>query len=354
MRGPRGLTRDLRDGRRGRAGPAVIGTLIAALGPSPAAAEDPVRILGVDYLGDLPTVVARDRDLFADAGLDAAVTFGQSGRDNLAQLRAGETDFALMALTPLVLDHLRDATPGGPDDPVILASLVHSARLNHVVTLEDSGIRTAADLAGRRVGLVEGTNAAFAWWLFAHYHRQPGDFATIVPREPGQLPGALINGDVDAAVVWEPWITRLEERVGDGLVRLPHGDVYTAKWVLVTRREVTAERPALCRDLLEAYQASMEAIEGAPEATMATYAAHAGLERKAVHERWNAFEYDLNLDWSVIAALQEQVEWARSTGHVDRAVQTDLLSLIADGPLRAVAPGAVGIPRTAARHGGSQ
>ncbi len=77
-------------------------------------AVDPpvVRIDGGAFLGDLPTIVADSRAMFAEHGLETAIAYSDSGARNMQRLRADEVDFALMALTPLVLDRLADSTPG--------------------------------------------------------------------------------------------------------------------------------------------------------------------------------------------------------------------------------------------------
>lgn len=158
-----------------------------AMATGQAADAASVRLAGVDYLGDLPTVIAHDEGLFARHGLDVEVEFNGSGRDNLERLRAGTTDFALMALTPIVLDRLADPSPGQADDPVILASLVHSTRLNHVVVPASGPVEHPADLRGRRVGLRKGTNSEFAI-KGTHPRAAPGEpwYSPLIVHRPGR------------------------------------------------------------------------------------------------------------------------------------------------------------------------
>lgn len=322
--------------------------LLATPPPQRALADDstqPVRVAGVIYLGDLPTVVADHEGSFADQGLDARVAFNRSGKFNLAQLRAGETDFALMALTPLVLDRLADETPGEPDDPVILASLVHSTQLNQVVGLASRGIERPADLHGRRVALSMGTNAEFVWWLFAHFHGFAPDAAELVDRPVERIPGALRAGEVDAAVTWEPWTSHLRRRFGQDLRAFRGSNVYTAKWVIVTTSQTATDHPDRARALLAAYREVIDAIARDPERAIRIYARRADVAPTILRQHWEALDHDLNLDWSIIAALQQQFDWARRAGHGTE--ETDILSLIETAPLRSVAPSAVGIPAPA-------
>lgn len=335
------------DAMRWRRPAAIAGLLtLATIGiAAPAAsAEDSVRLAGVTYLGDLPTLVARERGLFARHGVDVTVTRSSSGRQNLADLRAGRTDFALMALTPFVLDRLTDTAPDGDDAPVILASLVHSTSLNHVVALDASGIEAPADLRGRTVGLMKGTNAEFLWWLFTAYHHLEGDAIEVVDHPVENLGAALLAGEIDAAVIWEPWTTRLAAEPGGGLRRLPGSRIHTAKWVLVTTRGRARENAELARNMLLAYRDAIRYIDDHPRQATSMHAEEAGITLDDALELHDAVLFGLAMDWSLIATLQQQVEWARTTGHAPRTGDTDIMSWIDPRPLEAAVPVALGIP----------
>ncbi|MDN3517241.1 ABC transporter substrate-binding protein [Aquisalimonas lutea] len=321
--------------------------VIALIAGSAAIANDlgeEVRVAGVSYLGDLPTVIADRRAFFDTEGPTISVAYSASGRENLARLRDGETDFALMALTPLTLDFIADKTPGQPDDPVILASLVHSTRLNQVVTLDGSGIRNPEDLRGRRVGLMRGTNAEFIWWLFATYHQIGPDDAVLSDQPTSALADALVEGDIDAAVLWEPWTSRLRERVGEGVRVLPGSNLYTAKWVLVTQRRTVNENSDLVQALLAGYQKAIAFIINEPNVALRAYGRHTGQETRYVEDQWQALDFHLNLNWTVIATIQQQLDWARSAGYEMANPEVRVRDLIEAGPLRSLAPGAVGVP----------
>jgi len=329
----------------------VLATVVLAMAaPRYAVAADetpPVRIAGVIYLGDLPTVIADHENLFRRHGFDASVGFNHSGRDNLRRLRAGETDFALMALTPIVLDRLADETPGGPDDPVILASLVHSTRLNAVVARPAAGIETPRDLAGRRIALRKGTNAEFVWWLFARFHGFDPDAVRLVDRSVPAVVDALRDGEVDAAVLWEPWLSRLLASSEEDLRVFGGSNIYTAQWVLVTTRRSADQHPARARAVLAAYRDAIARVERDPDTAIRTYARRADVDEAVLRKNWQALDYELNLQWSVVATLQQQIDWAERSGRRPRATPIEVLGLIDPAPLRAIDPTRVGVPAAA-------
>lgn len=315
-----------------------------AMDASQAADAAPLRLAGVDYLGDLPTVIAHHEGLFARHGLDVEVEFNGSGRDNLERLRAGATDFALMALTPIVLDRLADPSPGQADDPVILASLVHSTRLNHVVVPASGPVEHPADLRGRRVGLRTGTNAEFAWWLFAQFHGFDPAAAERVDYPVAEVPEALRRGDVDAVVIWEPWLSRLRERTDTVFRSLRGSNVYAAPWALVTTRATAHGQPEHSSAVLAAYRDAIASIHRDPEAAITVYARHCGVAEDTLRRNWSALDFGLNLQWSILTSLQQQIAWARRKDPDRTKEPISVLDLIDATPLRALQPSAVGIP----------
>jgi len=327
--------------------------LMAISGAAQPQTQRTVRIAGAAYVGDLPTHVADQRGLFAEQGLDAAVDYSPSGKRNMARLRAGETDFALMALTPLVLDRLADSDPGGPDDPVILASLLQSHELTAIVVAPDSGIERPADLGGRRIAFERGTNTEFVWWLFEQFHDlDPGAVEAVsIPFE--ETPEAVASGRVDAAVLPEPWVSRLDARLeatGRSPVRrFDTRNLYAGRWVLVTTRRHVRQHRGVCHKVLAAYREAIEFIERAPDDAISIYTENTGATDSILAERWEALDYDLNLDWALIASLQEQFRWARDVGVADAGDPLYVLELLAAGPLRELRVDAVKIPESAAQ-----
>lgn len=327
--------------------------LAAALAPVAALStgddgQRPVRVAGSMYLGDLPTVVADTQGFFAEQGLRAEVEYNVAGKRSLARLRAGETDFALMAPTPVVLDRLADPDPGGPDDPVIVASLAHSTELTQIVALGDAGIERPRDLRGRRIAINRGTSTEFVWWLFEQYHEIDPSSVELVSMTFPEMPDALVAGRVDAVVLLEPWLARLGDRLERGggapLHRFHVNDLYSGKWLLVTTPRLVRERRSLCVDVLRTYRQAIEFIEIAPEEAITAYNDRAEPAERIRVDPSQTLDYLLHLDWALIAILQQQFQWARTVGYENVGDPVRVLELIEPGPLHEVWPGAVGVP----------
>lgn len=308
--------------------------------------HDFIRLLGADYLGDLPTLVAANQGIFRRHGLDIEVSHSGSGKQNLQVLRDGGADIALMTITPLVLEMMERPPTGEANDPLIIASLAHASRLNHVVALEGNGVEAPSDLAGRRVGLMEGTNAELLWWLFTVLHRIDTDTTTVVDMPIKNLPEALLSGAIDAAVLWEPWTSRLEDRFRSDVILLPVSNIYIEHWVLVSTRGLLQRKPDAIRNLIAAYRDAIAFVETSPD--------HVGLEAQGAPAVEDLPLFGLSLSWSLLTALMEISYWARESEVVAEIEEPpNLLAWIESGPLRDVMPLAVGIPAPPANDRGA-
>ena len=330
-----------------KSGTAPYGVLVTALCAlllnSALAEQRPLRLLGAIYLGDLPTLIADQKGLFRQQGLEVDVSLGFSGRENLQGLLAGDADFALMAPTPFVLHQLQADRTEDANDPIILASLVHATRLEALMVRDDSDIRQPADLLGRRVALMGGTNAEYLWWLFCQFHDLDQDRITVVEATNHTAGTLLTSGEVDAAVIWQPWSQLAAEAADVPLRILSVGEGYTAKWLLVGRRDVVRQQSEATIQLLRAYMKALDLIEEQPDASLTRYADHAGLSRStATPERLPVF--GLSLDWSLLADLQQHLEWARAQGKDGAELPPDIISWIEPGPLLSINPAAVSLP----------
>lgn len=309
---------------------------------------DTVRIAGAVYLGDIPTAVAEKFGTFKSRGIQAKVVYSASGKQSLAKLRSGEADFALMALTPFVLDRLADTDPDGPDDPVILASLVHSGELTQLLVRDDAGINRPADLGGKRVAVQCGTNTEFALWLFMQFHNIEARSIRKVCIDFGQTARALREGSVHAAVLPDPWTFEASaaDSAEDALAmeEFDLRQIYTGTWVIVTSRHLVDEHLAQSSNVLAAYLDAIDLIEHQPDKALEAYNGREFVPHPVTREQWEALDFDVTLTWALISALRQQFEWARITGAENGDSPMEILSLIDPRPLYQLQPHRVDIP----------
>lgn len=316
---------------------------MAALSGLPALA-DPLRIGGVDYLGDLPTLVAERDGHFARHHADVEVIFSGSGRENLRRLRAGDVDFALMAMTPLVFDALANPERDRPDAPVVLANLSHARPVVHLMLLDAIDTPLAEALHGRTVGVPRGSNAEYVLHVIARIAGISEDDYTLLDIDPAEMGDALADGRIDAVSVWEPWAAQLRNKFGDRLTEEKDTGKYVSRWLLVTRREIAEADPGHTRAILRGYRDAVDWIQANPEAARAAHEAQISGANSTPRNKDVDLLFDVTLDWSLIASYRQQLVWALTNmSTYDRDVPS-FMDIVAPASLAAIAQQAVTIP----------
>jgi NitT/TauT family transport system substrate-binding protein len=173
----------------------LLGTLTRA-----ATAAEPVRIGFNIWVGFGPLYIARDKGFFHQRGVDVDLIIMEEVREKFGALAAGKLDMV--------------AGGGGTS----LIYLTEPDQLQYVAATDDSNgadgiiarndITSLADLKGKRVALNRG---GLPELYFATLLRTGGlkeSDVTIVDM-PGDVVGkAFIDKKVDAAVTWEPFLSR--------------------------------------------------------------------------------------------------------------------------------------------------
>jgi NitT/TauT family transport system substrate-binding protein len=204
--------------------------------------------------------VALDKGYFEEEGIAATIEPGQGAGDNVALVTSGQADFAQADFTGALILWGQEASQ---DFTVVGA--VHQRTLTGIISLEENGISSPADLENATIGdLVPGS---VNYLLFPTYANLAGIDASTITWEnapPQDLPGLLAAGTVDAVgqfMVGQPLIEAAAQRPA---TTLPFSDYITDLYggVLITSKRLADEDPDLVqrftRALLRGLQYSIE------------------------------------------------------------------------------------------------
>lgn len=188
----------------------AVGLVLAAALVGPARAAEPIKVTLLDsnIVNYLPAYVAIDQGLFARHGLAVNRTVIPNASYTTTALFSGSGQVGTLSPIPLI-----QASSAGLGLVAIATSdIVPSAIHSGIVVRDDSPIRTAQDLTGKRVA-VAGINGALhvltRKWL-SDNGIDPGR-VTFVELPFSQMADALRAGQVDAITSIDPFMTRITE-----------------------------------------------------------------------------------------------------------------------------------------------
>lgn len=227
-----------------------------------------------------------------------------------------------------------------PDLRIILTV---SEGLYRIVARRSAGIRTVADLKGKRIGVIPRTSAAFYLHkMLATAGLDEGDVAVVVFSRD-----KVAWDQVDAVAHWEPESEAAFSAFGEDAVELYLPRVYRERYNLNTTAANLAD-PAMRRRIVDFVQSVILAsceIRADPSDAWATAASTAGRPLHEVARSWGRQVYPAYLPDDLLALMVEEEAWlARIDGRASRP-RDQLSPLIDPTVLRdalAVLPGVPG------------
>lgn len=310
-----------------------------------------LHLSGSSWIHDAPTRIAELQGYFDGPGPAVTVSYESSGKASLQQLLAGEADFALAATIPVaraLLETPRSDRPS-PDDLVVLATVSLSNQTHHVLAASDRGIAEPRDLTGRRIGVLSDTSAEFFWSVFAPLHGFSADAAELVDMPPERMSSALRDGSVDAVLIWDPWVFRIERELDVATVRFSQRQIYTLNWLLVTRRRIAEEYPRLCDRLLRGYLEANELLLEHPDRAIALQGQDLDLPAEYVAAMHDKIIYHLGLNWSVLTNMEHAFDWLIAKYDIEGTRRPSPALYVDPRAISRVAPGRMLLPDIGAR-----
>jgi NitT/TauT family transport system substrate-binding protein len=227
------------------AGSLLLGGLVGG-----SAAAEPLKLGHSTWVGYGPLYIAQEKGYFAEEGVEVELIVMEDPKIRMPALAAGQLDVAVTTVDT-VLNFLSEN-----QSYRYLFAIDDSKGGDGIVANKD--IETLADLKGKSVAYGEGSVSQFYLGVLL---KQAGLSITDVESQnmtAGDAGAAFVAERVDAAVTWEPWLTRGRQA--------PHGhllvDSSTSPGLITDMAMTTPEKlEARADDFKALYRAWVKAVE---------------------------------------------------------------------------------------------
>ncbi|AOK20012.1 ABC transporter substrate-binding protein [Burkholderia cepacia] len=230
---------------------AAAGLAGLALGPLaglPAHAQDSGTRLRVGFqkYGNFVVLKARGtlEKRLASQGVTVQWLEFPAGPQLLEGLNAGAIDVGTVGETPPIF-----AQAGGVDF-VYIGNEPPAPQGEAIVVLPDSPIRNVAQLRGKKVAFNKGSNVHYL--LVKALEHAGLTYADIQPiyLTPADARAAFVQRNVDAWVIWDPYLAAAERQIGARVIANGEGLVRNTQYYLAARKYAAAH-PQVLRALLD-------------------------------------------------------------------------------------------------------
>jgi NitT/TauT family transport system substrate-binding protein len=255
-----------------------------------------------------------------------AITVTNGGIPNIMN---GEADAATNAETQL----LRQSV----DDPDLRVIFTVAESFYRIVSRKSAGVRSVADLKGKRVTTPRNTSAHYFLVKMLATAKLSETDVTIVPIAPlTDMSAALKDGRVDAVAMWEPEAARAIAAVGNDAVILQDKSVYRELFNLNTSAKVLADsrkRRAIVQ-LLRSLIAASQQIRSKPADFWPFIASKLNYAPDLVAKSWPDLRYAGTLVPDLLNVMEEEERWVARERNRPSRTRAQLAVLIDDSVLK--------------------
>jgi NitT/TauT family transport system substrate-binding protein len=176
----------------------ALGTVLGL--SAPASANQELTIAHSTWVGYGPLYIARDKGFFEEEGLDVDLVVMEDVKTRMPALAAGRIDVAVTTIDTVLAFY-------SPEHPLsYLFALDDSRGGDGIVAGKD--IKTIADLKGKSIAFTEGSVSQFFLSVLLKDAGMKLSDVNALNMSAGDAGAAFVAQKVDAAVTWEPWLTR--------------------------------------------------------------------------------------------------------------------------------------------------
>jgi len=239
------------------------------------------------WVGYGPLYLAAQKGFFAEEGLELVFVDEELDAARRDAFKAGMLDAEAGTIDLLV-------SKRAVDTPVVAVAEVDlSLGADAIVAADD--ILSVPDLVGKKVALArDNVGETFLAYLL-HKAGLSLDQITIVPVSPEKAARAFLAGKVDAAVTWQPWVSRAADRENAHVLVSTRDEPGIIVDILTVREQIVRENPAIVRKLLRGWYRAVECYKANPEEASRVIAPYFGLSPEQYGEQvgglyWPAYE----------------------------------------------------------------
>lgn len=313
----------------GSAAPATSAAASTAAASESASASSPAPASGAGVVisygyqpGQAQIVIAQQQGLlekeFGKDGITFELSKFASGPALISAITGGSLDFGQVGDQPAIQAKANNV------DIKAIGVYTTTEKANGLIVSAKSSIAKIEDLKGKKVGVTIGSTGQQLLYIYLKsVGLKPADIQQV-NLQPGDIVAALVSGNIDAAVTWEPYITLsvakgAAKQIVDGTGYKKEVDVIvgTSKF-LQTNPDVTAR-------ILKVLDEAQKWIADNRDEALAIVAKDAGLDPAALAPAYNKVNLDIRLTDEDIQSVRDTEAFLKENNIIRTDVDVDSL-----------------------------
>jgi ABC-type nitrate/sulfonate/bicarbonate transport system substrate-binding protein len=283
--------------------------------------------------------VAAAKGYFTEEGLDVSILPVSHGVAAIGHMLQEKADLAFAADVPFVIAIMNGNALG------MLASVGSVSNDNAIIARRDHAITAPGDLAGKKIGATFGSSGSYFLWAFLIRHKLSPDSITLVNLPPEQIVQALVSGNIDAVVTWQPRSSDAQTALGNNALSFTAAGIYKNTSTVIGCSEFLKGRANANQKFVRALLKAEHFMQTRPEETLNLIAGWLMSEPDKLRSTWTQFDFKVNLLQSHLITLEDEARWAMARGYAAKGPVPNFLPHLHLDALLAVQPERVTVLR---------
>lgn len=224
---------------------------------------------------------------------------------------AGEADMGFMADLPAII------SKSTGQEIEVVSNVAYGEKGLAVLVKADSDIESVADLKDKKVAYATGSYAQHLLALLLDGEGLALDDVQSINLAAADQPAALANGEVDAIVIWEQYISMLTSE-GTAKVLADGTGVKKGNMITYFVSDYAAEHPLVVEAYIKALNRAGELIESDPETAAEAIAEDFGVDKDLMIQILGNFTYTTELTDDDIAEIEKVKDFSLEAGIIEQ------------------------------------
>ena len=282
--------------------------------------------------------IAEDQHFFAADGLSVNIKDYNTGTATTEALLKGDVDIAWVAEFPFV--HRAFAK-----EKISIITVAGRFNEQYLFGRKDRGIKTVADLKGKKIGIPRNTIAEFYLGRFLELNGMKIRDLSLIDVPAPRSMDAIAGGNIDGVIAWEPYTSQIRVRLADRAVALPIQSNQPGYGAITGRNDWIKGHPEIVHRFLKSLAQAEDYLASNPAAAKAIVRKRLNYDDGFTETIWSENEFSLSLDQSLITAMEDEARWMIKNKLTKENQVPDFMNYLYLNGLKAVKPEAVDIIR---------
>jgi NitT/TauT family transport system substrate-binding protein len=169
--------------------------------------------------------------------------------------------------------------------------------------------------------------------------------ATVINLQPAELVDAIVRGDIDAAIDYEPYVYQIQQQIGENVVVWPANLGQPAYYSIVCNETTLRERPEIAEGLLASLLQAETYVSSHPEKAKKIAQKQTNYDDQYMNNEWGKYHFSVTLSQSLITSMEDETRWKIRNNLTAATKVPDFSNYISYDTLYRLKPSAVTIIR---------